>query len=106
MKKVFSCGGAPEDEIDDVKRILTEAKIPIWESPKSNWGFQTQAFWVQNDEDYSKARSLVSEYQRQRVARVRAKSFKPKQLKNFDKAFYVLIFILVLYGLVLAIGAR
>ena len=106
MKKVFSCGGVPEDEINDVRRILFDAKIAIWESPKSNWGFQNQAFWVHNKKDYAKARQLIDGYQKQRAARFGSRRSRRICWMPFEYTFYGLVLVVILYWLVLGVGSR
>lgn len=63
--------GVPEDEAEDVRKMLRDAHIDFYETPEGNWGVSLPAIWLQDPETLETARRLLAEYQerRKRVAR-------------------------------------
>lgn len=61
-----------DDEVDDVRAMLTGNDIAFYETQPSRWGISHGGIWVTHDADIVEARRLMADYQRQRQARVRA----------------------------------
>lgn len=61
-----------EDEADDVRAMLDQARIAYYETPPSMWGISAGGLYVRDDADLPEARRLMAGYQAQRSARVRA----------------------------------
>jgi hypothetical protein len=66
----------PEDEADDVRRLLDANAIAYYETPPSLWGISAGGIWIRDDRDAAAARRLMAEYQRERAARARAEHRK------------------------------
>ncbi|MFC0679363.1 DUF6164 family protein [Lysobacter korlensis] len=61
-----------EDEADDVRAMLDQARIPYYETPPSMWGISAGGIYVKDNEDVPEAKRLMAEYQAKRRDRVRA----------------------------------
>lgn len=61
-----------EDEADDVRAMLDEARIPYYETPPSMWGISAGGIYVKENSDLAEAKRLMAGYQAQRRDRVRA----------------------------------
>ena len=70
-KLLFRLRHVPDDEIEEVRQLLDEKQIAYYETSAGNWGISMPGLWVQNDEEFERARELFDEYQRQRTLRVR-----------------------------------
>ena len=64
---LFSLRGVPEDEAGEVRDLLTANELDYYETSAGNWGISMPAIWLINNEDLSKARQLLAEYQQQRM---------------------------------------
>ena len=60
-----------EDETEDVRAMLKLHAIEFYETQPSRWGISHGGIWVTHDEDIVRAKALMSDYQAQRVKRVR-----------------------------------
>lgn len=63
--------GVPEDEAEDIRKLLREARIDYYETPEGNWGVSLPAIWVQNDDALERAQQLLADYQAKRVEQAR-----------------------------------
>lgn len=63
--------GVPEDEAEDIRKLLREARIDYYETPEGNWGVSLPAIWLQDDSALERAERLLAEYQAKRVEKVR-----------------------------------
>lgn len=71
-KILFRLNGVPDDEADDVRLLLTDNNIDFYETSAGNWGVSMPAIWLKDADDYTRARSLLDEYQEARTVRMRA----------------------------------
>jgi hypothetical protein len=62
----------PDDEADDVRGLLDANGIAWYETQPSRWGVSGGAIWLTDGAQAATAAALLDDYQRQRVARVRA----------------------------------
>lgn len=62
----------PDDEAEDVRQLLDKYHIPWFETSAGRFGVSFPAIWLQEDDDWSRAKQLLDEYQQQRLAQVRA----------------------------------
>ncbi len=72
-KLLFRMRNVPEDEAEEVRRLLEDNDIPFYETQAGRWQISFPALWVVNNEQYEEARSLLDEYQQQRAETMRAK---------------------------------
>jgi hypothetical protein len=106
---LFKLTGAPEDEAEEVRELLHAHNIEFYETQSGRWAIGTAAIWLRDDSRLMEARSLLDEYQAQRVLRVReeyAASRKTGRLRsllaNPLAALLSLMFILLILYLSLA----
>lgn len=70
-KLLFRLRHVPDDEADEVRQLLTEHDIEIYETSAGNWGISMPALWIHDDERFEEARALLEVYQRERAQRIR-----------------------------------
>ena len=70
--RLFNLRGVPDDELEEVRSLLSEHRIDFYETPAGNWGISSPAIWVREAGDLEAARELLDEYQRGRAARSRS----------------------------------
>ncbi|MFC4728094.1 DUF6164 family protein [Coralloluteibacterium thermophilus] len=61
----------PDDEADEVRALMRDNRIEIYETPANRWGISAAGIWVRDDEDWPRARRLMDDYQLERRTRVR-----------------------------------
>ena len=67
-KQLFILRGVPDDEVDEIRDLLTEQQIDFYETPAGSWGMSMPAFWVKDESQFDLAKQLLDEYQTQRQA--------------------------------------
>ena len=118
-KLVFKLRGAPDDEADDIRELLTDHGIDFYETSAGNWGLSMPGIWLKDEQQFQEARRLIDEYQKTRVIKFKADYARLKkegQIKTFaDRVkenpiqviFFLAIIFMVLYlqvKLVIEIG--
>ena len=68
---LFKLRGVPEDEIKEVLALLDDNRVDYYETDAGNWGISMPALWLQDEDDYPKARELLDNYQAERSSRAR-----------------------------------
>jgi len=71
-KRLLPLRDVPEDEAEDVRRLLEEAGIAFHESRPTALGLFPGAIWVSHDEQFERAKRLFDEYQLKRAESARA----------------------------------
>jgi hypothetical protein len=71
-KLLLNLSNVPDDEADDVRTMLDEARIAFHETPPSIWGISAGGIYVKENADVAEAKRLMADYQAQRRSRVRA----------------------------------
>jgi hypothetical protein len=71
-KLLLNLRNVPDDEADDVRAMLDEARIAFYETPPSMWGISAGGIYVREDAEVAEAKRLMADYQAQRRLRVRA----------------------------------
>jgi len=87
---LFPLRGVPEDEVDEVRELLTEQAIDFYETTAGNWEMSMPGIWLRQADDVEKARALINAYQQQRAisSRETYKQLKQEGLQQtFLKAF-------------------
>lgn len=70
--QLFSLRGVPEDEAEEIRQLLKDHKIAYYETPAGNWGISIPAFWLRDELQLTTAKSLIDDYQQQRLQDARA----------------------------------
>jgi len=71
-KLLLNLRHVPDDEAEQVRALMREQRIQIYETCPSNWGISGGGIWVSNDADYRRAKAAMDAYQAQRGAIARA----------------------------------
>jgi hypothetical protein len=64
---------APDDEIEEIKQLLRGNRIDFYETQAGPWGISAPGIWLQDDDDYERAKRLLDDYQEQRFREQRAR---------------------------------
>lgn len=62
---------APEDEIEQVRALLTANHIDFYEVPPSFMGFNAGGIWLRDTAQKAEVRALLNTYQQQRAEQAR-----------------------------------
>jgi len=68
---LFRLNGVPEDEADDIRRLLNEHGITFYETHAGRFGISLAAIWLRDESQQATARELLDTYQEARRQRVR-----------------------------------
>lgn len=71
-KLLLNMRQVPEDEADDVRAMLREARLEFYETQPSRWGISYGGIWITEDGDLVEAKRLMADYQASRRERARA----------------------------------
>lgn len=77
--QLFKLKGVPVDEAEDIRNLLTNHYIDHYETPAGNWGISMPAIWLNNEAQLIEAKSLISQYQDERLAKTRDQYEKNKK---------------------------
>ncbi len=69
---VFKLRAVPDDEANEIRELLQENNIDFYETQAGNWGISLAAIWASDNEESTKAKQLIEEYQVKRFQRQRA----------------------------------
>ena len=69
---LFRLNQVPEDEADDVRQLLNDARLDFYESSAGFFGLGVAAIWLRDNDDLPRARKLIDDYQAQRTEAMRA----------------------------------
>jgi len=107
-KLIFRLRNVPDDEAEEVRQLLEEHDIKVYETDAGNWGISLPAIWLEDDQRFDEASALIEQYQVERSARVRAEHDSlreqgqlPTLLDSFKMQPWQFIFYFTLIGAVL-----
>ncbi len=69
---LFKLRNVPDDEADDIRRLLAEHEIDFYETYAGGWGISMPGIWLHDENELSKAKSLIQQYQIERARNSRA----------------------------------
>lgn len=69
--RLFNLRNVPEDEAEEVRRLLETHRIDYYETPPSPWGISMGALWLRDDDDRDRAERLLAAYQADRARAAR-----------------------------------
>lgn len=75
---LFRLNGVPEDEAQEVRALLAENAIDVYETEAGRWGISLAAIWLRDEGQLAQATGLIDEYQQQRLLRAREEYEKKK----------------------------
>ena len=70
-KLLFNLRNVPDDEADEVRRLLTAHGVDWYETRPGPWGISSGALWLHDPEAWPEARRLLDGYQQSRRERAR-----------------------------------
>ncbi len=68
---LFKLRNVPDDEAEDIRELMKQHGIDIYETSAGNWGISMPAIWVQNDAQLPEAKQLLNQYQQTRATDAR-----------------------------------
>ena len=100
---------APDDEIQEIRSLLQEHRIDFFETHAGPWGISAPAFWLNDEDQYDRAKALMDDYQENRFREKHAeyeklrrvgqqRTFLQNLLENpVQVILYSLVVVLILY---------
>lgn len=76
-KLLLNLRNVPDDEADDVRGFLDANRIDHYDTPPGPFGISAGGIWIRDTHDLPRAKQLMADYQRERLARVRAGGRRP-----------------------------
>jgi len=107
--QLFRLRGVPDDEVEDIRELLSNHGIDFYETPAGNWGISMPAIWLSDQSQLQRARALIEKYQQDRLVRIKNEYEQlRKQKKNrtliheikddpIRFVFYIAIIVIVVY---------
>jgi hypothetical protein len=89
-KLLLNLRDVPDDEADDVRRLLDSGGIGYYETPPSWWGVSAGGIWIRDDGDVAEAKRLMERYQRERQARAREERIEAERNGTAESFAHVL----------------
>lgn len=77
-KLLFKLRFVPEDEAEDIRRLLTDNRIDFYETSAGAFGISMPGLWLADESQWLEARKLIDEYQEQRHKNARQEYLKHK----------------------------
>jgi len=84
---LFSLRNVPDDEADDVRDVLSENEISVYETHAGNWGISMPAIWLADESQLEQARALINDYQEERQQVLQSEYTELKQSGKADSFF-------------------
>lgn len=107
--RLMSLRGVPEDELEEICKLLDKNKISYYETPAGNWFISAGAIWLTDKNQLAQTQKLLSAYQHQRRQQAREK-YNERRQKGEQQSFidrildnplqfiaYLIIILFVLY---------
>lgn len=69
---LFKLYNVPEDEADDVRRLMVDHGFRIYETQAGFFGMGVAAIWLEDSTQFESARKIIDAYQAERSASQRA----------------------------------
>ena len=100
---------APDDEIQEIRSLLRDHRIDFYETQPGPWGISSPGIWLNDEDQYDRAKALMDDYQENRFREKRAEYEKLRRagqqrtfLRNLlenpvQVILYSLIVVLILY---------
>jgi hypothetical protein len=65
-KLLFKLRNVPEDEAEDIRKLLAEHRIDCYETSGGRWGLGMPGIWLVDESRFQEARDLIDHYQEAR----------------------------------------
>lgn len=70
--QLFKLRNVPDDEVQEIRDLLSQYHIDYYETPAGNWGISMPAIWLNDDAQLEQAKQLIEKYQQERQASARS----------------------------------
>ena len=100
---LFRLTNVSEDEAENIRNLLTNKNIDYYETPPGNWGISMPAIWLNDDDQFDKAKRLIDEYQTELLIKNKGGSGQSKNIVNellsnpIQFVLYIAFAVLILY---------
>lgn len=84
---LFKLRNVPEDEAEEVRKLLQENDIDYYETASGRWGLGMPAIWVHEEGHYRRARSVLDRYQQERRDS-RIERYKQQKMEGRAKTIF------------------
>ena len=71
-KLLFRLSNVPDDEAQEIRELMANNDIDIFETSAGNWGISMPALWLKKEEQFEFANELLNVYQAKRALKIRA----------------------------------
>ncbi|KRG47317.1 hypothetical protein ARC20_03020 [Stenotrophomonas panacihumi] len=72
-KLLLNLRNVPDDEADEVRALLDEAKVDYYETRPSLWGISAGGIWLRDGAEHPRVKALLDAYQQRRGETARAR---------------------------------
>lgn len=70
-KLLFKLNGVSQEEADQIRAVLEEHDIDVYETNAGRWGISLAAIWLRQETQFEQARTLIQESQLERQKALR-----------------------------------
>jgi hypothetical protein len=102
-KLLFRMRDVPIEEADEVRALLDSQSIDYFETFAGNWGISMPALWVKDPAQFTQARTLIDEYQYQRMSNRGLDTGQEAKVKTLRDSFKDRPFQFIAYWFLIAI---
>ena len=85
--RLFVLRGAPVDEVEEIRDLLTRHHIDYYETPPGNWGISSATIWLKDESQLQNAKGLIDAYQKERAIRIREEYAQLKKEGKIETIF-------------------
>lgn len=83
---VFKLRNVPNDEADDIRKLLSENGIEYYETSAGNWGISMPAIWINNEQQLGQAKQLIDQYERERPVQIQ-EQYRQQEREGTNRTF-------------------
>lgn len=65
---VFRLKNVPDEEVDDIRQLLTDNEIEFYETSAGRWQISMAGIWIKDKTQAQQAKELIAQDQQQRAA--------------------------------------
>ena len=69
---LFKLNQVPEDEAEDIRKLLDEGGFNVYETSAGFFGLGVAAIWLRDRHELGRARAVIDDYQQQRAETMQA----------------------------------
>ncbi len=77
--RLMNLRSVPDDEVEEIRKLLTEQGFDFYETPAGHWGISSPGLWLRDEGSLDNAKAVLEKYQAERYQRVRTEHDKLKR---------------------------